>query len=788
MAIYTFSELNDLKIAIDKDLNEFNISASRFPVRFIFLNSHDELKEVVDLLINNAIKVELSSFLYSENSWLSVDQVISEIKNFNKDSVIVPLSEFIRFLDDGSFSKIINSLAEIENTNFKIYIPLIGLWERFNDLFLNHFYRNDNWAPIWKLNTPNKQIKIYQVNFEFNKDIKTNDFKLISTTKEWFELWKNDGIESVISLPKSLATNFGNSLPDFTFTQEVINTPKEYLSKIYDMNIGVEYNPDEKEYWDNLLIDVSNINKKNITLKDILIEKFNINNISSLELKDFLNYFLKNINNRYYQWIIKSFFIDSKKYENLYLTHCFKSMNKISNNNLARRIFLEIFKLEYSEDFLSERRLLLKCLNIFDLSFSEKDFKEQFKNIEYLPYKQQLNYLTNTTFYEKTKIIEIIQKNGLDNIMVTLKIIFPELYYYLDWNLTFDVEIQPWILDYFKQYNKSKVLNSKSEKIDFLLTEKNNPNIFYDWYYNVHNIKNDMDESNYVIWIDGLGAEWIPLLSYYINYYGKPYNKHIKFKTINSVNLPSATEFNKMEFNEKISYLDEYIHKNYYSYPKSLLDEIEFIEKIAKKIIKVDSPKISIVSDHGFSFLCTKEFGCYKKYTFKSSKHEGRYMSWENKEDVVNEDYMSTKSGSLIHEDEKYIVSLKHISLYNTPAHEVHGGATPEEVLVPYIVIENYDNSFIDYEITSLINEINVSNDSKLPITIFPEPTSLPLVSCNNENLPIFKEDNQYIIELNSNLNKGKQNIIIKIDDIEVKELEINIKKGGMEEEEYDFG
>ena len=160
-------------------------------------------------------------------------------------------------------------------------------------------------------------------------------------------------------------------------------------------------------------------------------------------------------------------------------------------------------------------------------------------------------------------------------------------------------------------------------------------------------------------------------------------------------------------------------------------------------------------------------------------------MIWES-EDVTNEDYMSTKSGSSIHEDEKYIVPLRHISLFNTPSHEVHGGATPEEVLVPYIVLENNENSIVDYEIASSVSEINVSMESKLLITVSPEPTSLPLAICNNEALPIFKEDNNFVIQLNSQMSKGKQKIIIKIDDEEVGELEININKGGMAEESYD--
>ena len=783
MAIHKFFQIDDLKKAIENDFVDFNISASRFPIRFIFLNSHEELKEIVDLLIGDAKKIELSSFLLSENSWFSVDQILNEIDKINENSVIVPLSEYIRFLDDEEFKMILKALALIENKNFKLYIPLVGLWERFDDLFWKSFDRADHWAPIWKLETPNKQIKIFQVNFNFNDEINTNDIKLVSTTKQWFELWKSDNISEVISLPKPLSIYFPNSLPDFTFVQESIDNPKDYLSRIFEMNINIEYSEDEKEYWDKLLIDVSNLNKKNLSLKDIFTEKFFISDISVLNCEDFLNYYLNNINNRYNQWLIKNIFIESRKYKNTYLAHCFKSMKKISNNNLARKIFLEIFKLDYDENFLDERRNLLSYLNKFDLSFAENEFPNEFKNIEQYNYKQQLNYLTSSTHTEKSKIIEIVQKNGLTNIMGDLKVIFPDLYHYLDWNLTLSSDIQPWIFDYFKEYNSSKVLNSKSEKLDLILSENNNPDKFYEWYFDTNNNFNDSD--NYVIWIDALGAEWLPLLTYYLNLYGKNNNKHVTFKSINSVNLPSATEFNKIDADKKIANLDEYIHKNHYNYPQSLLDEMENIKDFAKSIVKIDSPKISIVSDHGFSFLCTKEFGGYKKYAFEDSKHEGRYMIWES-EDVANDDYMSTKSGSLLHEDEKYIVSLRHISLFNTPSHEVHGGATPEEVLVPYIVLENNENSVIDYEINSLISKINVSMESKLPITISPEPVSLPLAICNNELLPVLKEEDQFVIKLNSQMSKGTHKIIIKIDDEEVGELEITINKGGMAEESYD--
>ena len=91
MTIYNFTDLSSLKKVIKDDLDNFSISANRFPVRFIFLNSHDELKEIVDLLYENATNIiELSSFLYSADGWIYVDQVMKEIKKLNENSIIVP--------------------------------------------------------------------------------------------------------------------------------------------------------------------------------------------------------------------------------------------------------------------------------------------------------------------------------------------------------------------------------------------------------------------------------------------------------------------------------------------------------------------------------------------------------------------------------------------------------------------------------------------------------------------------------------------------------------------------
>lgn len=774
--IYKFSTLNELEEAINKDKTEFNISANRYPIRFIFLNSHEELKKIVNLLIKKgAKKKDLSSFLISKNSWLSDDEIVRKIDEINETSVIVPFSEFIRFSDPTSFTQILTSLALFENKGIKLYIPLVGLWERFENLFWSHFYKKTEWAPIWKLETPSKQIKIYQVDYELSDKIKPKGFELISNTAEWFDLWKKDDLHEFISLPKQLSLFYKNSFPDETFTQDIINTPKEFLSKIYDMNINIEYNESEKKYWDELLLDINKKDLKGFSFKDYFKEKFNIKDTDDLDEVDYLDLYLEYPNLSYEKWIIRNFFIESKIYRKTYLYKCFDSPQPLNNNGIARKVFYHIFNLENAEEYFEERRELLSHLKTKKVQISADAFENKFNSIED-NYKKQLKYLTNTTLLEKEKILEIIRENGLDNIYSEIKKIFPELYHYIDWNLSFE-DIPSWIPEYFREYNKSKVLNTKTEKLNEILTEKNHPEEFYKWYYSLNKISNH-PKDNRVIWIDALGAEWLPLFTHYLNEFGEPYNKHVKLRTINTVNLPSATEFNKNKHDIKISDLDEYIHKNHYKYPNSLLDEIELIKKIAYDIVSTEPSKVSIISDHGFTFLCTKHFGAKKIYDFKDASHKGRYLHVKDEDYTDDIDYLFTETESESHDNQKFLVSLRHVSLNNIPSHETHGGATPEEVLVPYIILENsYDS--IEYIVSTLKNKINISKDLELPIEISPEPTTLPIAICNGEKLEISKTGGNYLIKLNSSLEKGLHTFIIKIDDIE-KEIDVMIEKGGM--------
>ena len=170
--------LEDLLQLIEEDRKSISPLSNRFPVRFIFLNSFDELRILIKKLSDiNISTINISDFLTSDGGWLTPDELENNILDLSEDSIIFPISEYIRFLDDDLFSSTIRRLFEMEKTGKRFYIPLIGLYERAENIFDK---KRPEWVPIWKLSTKSKKIRIYQVNFDLNlKKLNLKDYELI---------------------------------------------------------------------------------------------------------------------------------------------------------------------------------------------------------------------------------------------------------------------------------------------------------------------------------------------------------------------------------------------------------------------------------------------------------------------------------------------------------------------------------------------------------------------------------------------------------------------------------
>ena len=764
---------------IKEDKKSVIPSDNRFPIRFIFLNTFKELKELINFLDNTNVKIkELGSFLQEEDSWLTPLDLVNYIKDLSEDTVIVPLSEFLRFQNFNLFYTTIKNLTEIENENLRIYIPLVGLNERFEQDFWSNFHRKDEWAPVWKLETTSKKIHIYQVNYNLDiNEIPPKSFELVSSINEWFNIWKKDNIENVISLSKTLSFLCRDCLPDQTFYLDVISNPTEYMENVLGINVSIKFNENEVQYWKKLTRELVASYKKGVNLKEIFLKHFNIRKSSSITIDTIVNLYFRS-NDFYDQWLIKNFVSSEDKFKSTYLYDCFTNLNDLSKESLTEKLWLHIFRMPQSsinKKFKERKDLLINLFRQFNFLPSEDKLRIELEKINDYSLKDQFMYITGITGTEKRFILENIKDKDISLIFSDLKFVFPELYYYLNWDLIKpDNFVDNWIIKYFKNYNISKVTHSKSVTLGNLINDKNkSKSTFSEWFYSIPKPK--IEEDSNCIWVDGLGVEWFPLMIYLINKYGSTKGKYVKTKLITRANLPSITKCNKHQF-DKIEDLDNYIHREKsYEYPSTLLEEIEIIKGIVKKILNKSFEKISIISDHGFSFLCLKDFGNIKKLYFKDSEHNGRCMKTDKD---YNDDYYfvwTPEEGDC--QDDKFVVASKHVSLNNTPRTEVHGGATPEEVLVPYILIETRENK-VDYTIEPSEFVISVS-DPKIEFEIIPSTSNIPEASVNGKVLNLIKEKDVYKLNLKF-LRAGEHIIDLKIG---TKHFELKLKvKGGFKE------
>ena len=181
---------------------------------------------------------------------------------------------------------------------------------------------------------------------------------------------------------------------------------------------------------------------------------------------------------------------------------------------------------------------------------------------------------------------------------------------------------------------------------------------------------------------------------------------------------------------------------------------------------------IAIVSDHGLT--CLSRLVESKKYTTKSS-HEGRYIPVVSSETSPDSDYVRCDNNG-----EHFKVALTHASLNTKPVREVHGGCTPEEVLVPFIYISNKPEMEIAYSFELLTTEVSIVNPS-LKVKVSPEAKNVS-IQYNGGYLKLEKSHNIWEATL-VNVSIGLLKASIIIDNSKPLYFEINVI-GGIKEED----
>lgn len=682
--IKVFKSVEALIAEIKSDNSSNDILKNRYAVRFIMLDNFNVFQELSLQLAAASVNTFGLETLLSYNNkdrWITQDELKNCIKQIDSCTIVSPFSEIVRFYSEEKFTSFFNEIALLENPqeklNRRIYIPLIGLESRFVK-FLSSFGRIEESAPIWAIRTGITQpVTIYLTpsvdsakGYNFPKL-----YRGLETMYDWLLFWKTKApTERIICSSLPINVNYKYSQPDNIFDIKPIETAFEFITQFLKMQIDIEYKVSDEYFWIQLLSLIDCKKGNTFSFKSFVEEHFNVH---KLTIKDLLNKWTLPDTTEFDRWLLKHYYLQFIS-DNEYLNDIMLDCVDYSSLRLFREIALSIFVDTSDQNQISQRNTLLSLITQqYKLPESDLlEMKELILNISKTDTNKAISLCSGRFDFEKELFIDWYKVCKFS--LSELQNIYPDFAAYMN-----DLKLDSWANVYIQAYKNAKIEDKYTDEIKSVITDKNaNEDSFFKWYNsNELELSHELlskEKPDKVYWIDGLGIEYLSLIKEIIS----KSNFQIEKLKIAKTGIPSSTDHNKFENVVKIDDLDSYIHNNLYQYPQTICREIEIIKEILNKIlIQSTETTIAIVSDHGLTAL--SRLVDSKKYATKAS-HEGRYIRLDSKETIEDTDYIRHINGM-----DNFKVALTHASLNTKPVREVHGGCTPEEILVPYILISN---------------------------------------------------------------------------------------------------
>lgn len=397
--------------------------------------------------------------------------------------------------------------------------------------------------------------------------------------------------------------------------------------------------------------------------------------------------------------------------------------------------FMKLWNLEDQRLFTVYRELALKCvergsflhqvlmewkhgtsfreqfntitpLNNINSTFSKRWAKERANLLSRLDDKHaSINFIRNAkghpsaidwmncgTDDEKYEIIRRVRSLDLENgLPVNIGMLYKDLSMYLgDYeHLSGDVK------EYFRQYRVLKIRNeitpdfvSKAESVDKSLDGplkfNKRDSVLPD--YN--------RDGNKLLTVDGMGCEYMPFVMAIL----KENGFEVEYATVVEARRPTETRFNRMEWNasdvlEEIKCVDNISHngKDKHQVNPPEVNLATTLSELKASLLKMlrenieEGHKIVITSDHGMSrlLIIASEKGLDKKIEYEKPDN------WRYTEDDHGNMPEGTVSSSVA-DGKNYWVARGYnhfIKGGGDRRNEYHGGSTPEERLVPLIVV-----------------------------------------------------------------------------------------------------
>ncbi|MBR3710351.1 MAG: BREX-4 system phosphatase PglZ [Bacteroidales bacterium] len=751
--IIRFDSYEALLDEIKRDMTDGDPLRCRYPVRFILLNNFDVFtKFAQDLAHHGVSPLNLEELIENTpDRWITTDELCQAIKDRKVRTLVTPFSELVRFYSEndfrGFFNEIMINTEDVDRPEKRIYIPLIGLQNRFSN-FLNSFARIEESAPVWAYLSEEQKTKVFltTIKNEANSNLKKGSIVVLNTLYDWLRFWKNQAPQTqIVCSSGPINRREKNSDPDNIFTFEHIQNSHQYIESFLGINVPFAYKESEEDYWAMLLADILKSNPASFSFSSYVSALFGFAKVAPRDL--FYRWVLTDTI-PYHRWLLKNYFLSSSvadKYP--YLKICLEELTEYEtyselSSKVAERIFY--FSQPHAQmQFASEREFLMKRSSTIFIEFTDKATESYIKTCisEISQNNIQLAIALTTGVFDFEKVMLTAWYADRDHTGLSLEKAaekYPDLRMYLSDLKPSEKKQDNWYLYYFDAYREAKLSDEITEKIHSYITEKNHDeNSFYGWYHsfnethdllNKHISSNDLQPDK-VYWIDALGAEFLPFLLSVFEEESNGYR--VIHSEVTRCTIPSATSQNRFDNVVKFGELDEIAHDSTgYQKNSTLVKELTILAKKMWEIMISNSHgehTIAIVSDHGLSCLSRKAES--KKYDAKV-EHDGRYIK------VPADGKLYHDSDYVVHinenDGERYKIALTHSSLGRKPVHEVHGGCTPEEVLVPYLIITNKKQNLTRFKYELVSKELEVS-EPVVSVVIMPQPSKVKLTIDNQE-------------------------------------------------------
>ena len=727
---------------------------NRYPIRFVLFENFADFNEFITNRPEGIYKFSIDDLTTDEYPDLfptytelsrSIAAYVSRLPA--NDYVVFPFSEMCRFYDEREFLALVKTIKGLEPPedaqagHTRVYIPVVGMQGKMGG------FADDVQTFIWEYKPP-KESGVYRVILSpgstYGVSGLEENYTVVHNLRQWLKLWnKGEAVKKgIVCASESIYRNAGHARPDNAFTYAVCNNAYELLTRGLGLDFGnIQATEADMPMWEKL---AGQIDVGSFDLRNFVNERFGTHDV--LSSNDFIKTWLE-CETDFDRWLLALYFRKISGGKG-YISEVLKRCAGLSTSELFSAMATAVFDGLASDKYIQLRRQALSIAAKRGVKITAQAEQKVYAKLSAMlcgsPQDQDMatKLMTDFTDSDRRLVIEAYGRGLVDR--SKLKGIYPDLYHYLGrMGIQLPAE-SGWILTYFDAYRKAKTTNDAG-LVGPLLHERNaDPPAFYEWYDDFKTVKtllHGRTDIDVFYWIDGLGVDWVPFIAHIVDEH-RMENVFLNEVFVARACLPSTTSVNKPKLEElvpaggkleKIGDVDGFAHQNKDGYPQYLIEEMRIVRTAITNVLQgYNGKKIAFVSDHGMTYMA--QYGKGLNMAGVEGEHEGRVAHKPGGKAVSDNHYV-------VLEDGKTLCALNEDSLTaKTPInHGAHGGATPEEVLVPIIIVSSQKNAtkysaqLIDDEIDGTNPVLRLKIKGLLSVDV-------PLLEYNGVHYNLYKE------------------------------------------------